>query len=461
MMKPFYWLATASASFSLLMTIPCVAISAETNNRRIPAQSSVERRKAPKLNLVPVEFTIAGQTITSNVLVRGQENSWEAVDFENWLLPLETVIEALAFQVNTLDNGHWELELPDRVTRINPNKIKVDPKLGLVLSVQEMEKLLGVPINFNRNSHSINFTPSWLAIGAPLTLNNSQDYVNYSDFNSIISLANPDHFYNYSNNFPQVNYSMNLGDESLTLNMEMIYNDFFKGLSEILYQPQDIPLEIKISTLTNSNYNRIDFHTNLNFKPLPNLSFNYSGNRHSQRFNINWQAIPGFTLRFSGNHRNDAFGGGVAFAYNNNDFVAFGNANVDGKNNLLWNITTKIGPLQFSYQDRINYNNYKLILDLDKEINFHSGHQLVFNYENRHRHKYEYLNTFFWQYRSQATSEKKAWEFNLGYTIGSYGDGLVLSLARELFLGLILRINYQQVGMYSDSPVFQFKLETP
>ncbi len=97
----------------------------------------------------PVGVNVGGRPVIFSVLVRGQEDGSQAVEFENWLIPYDAVVQALKLEVTPLADGQLDVRSPGLITRLNPQELRNDPELGLVLSIQEVERLLGVAAEFD------------------------------------------------------------------------------------------------------------------------------------------------------------------------------------------------------------------------------------------------------------------------------------------------------------------------
>ena len=108
----------------------------------------------------PVGLNVGQRSIIFGVLVRGLENGTEAVNFENWLIPFDAVVEALKLKVTPLENGQLELRSTSIVARIDSKSLINDPELGLVFSVQQLQTLLGIPVEFNINEYAIVLNPA-------------------------------------------------------------------------------------------------------------------------------------------------------------------------------------------------------------------------------------------------------------------------------------------------------------
>ena len=150
-MKHLYWLA--SISFCVLAVAPVASSqSARSATSTIGSEWSV----------FPVDLTVDQHPVTAAVLVRGNQNEGQDIDFKNWLLPLDTVIETLSLEVTVLDDGVWQVRSPLQTIRLNPKERQMDLNLGIVISVQEIETLFGVPVSFDPDLQAIQFAPPWL-----------------------------------------------------------------------------------------------------------------------------------------------------------------------------------------------------------------------------------------------------------------------------------------------------------
>ncbi|MGB3639741.1 MAG: hypothetical protein WBA39_19525 [Rivularia sp. (in: cyanobacteria)] len=92
----------------------------------------------------PIGLNIGKRNVKAGVLVRGNEDGSRAIDFQNWLLPYDAVIQALKLNVKTLPDGQLEVRSPGIVTRINPEQLRNDSELGLVFSIADLQRLLDI-----------------------------------------------------------------------------------------------------------------------------------------------------------------------------------------------------------------------------------------------------------------------------------------------------------------------------
>ncbi len=114
--------------------------------------------------ILPVGLNLGKRNVNESTLIRGFEDGSRAVNFDSWLLPFDDVISALKITKTTLDDGQLELRSPGLVKRINPNDLKTDAELGLVISVADIKNILGVPTEFDIAKYAVVFNPPWLGL---------------------------------------------------------------------------------------------------------------------------------------------------------------------------------------------------------------------------------------------------------------------------------------------------------
>jgi hypothetical protein len=142
-----------------------VAQAAETPTE-IPTQTIEDMGE---FTIIPVGLNVGKRNMVPSALVRGLEDGTQAIDFRNWLIPFEDVVKALQLQINPVREGLLEVRAPGLLTRINPEELRTDPELGLVISVEQVEILLKVPAEFDLKEYAIQFNPPWLDFrGRPL-----------------------------------------------------------------------------------------------------------------------------------------------------------------------------------------------------------------------------------------------------------------------------------------------------
>ncbi|MCK5872565.1 MAG: hypothetical protein KAG26_07045, partial [Methylococcales bacterium] len=90
-------------------------------------------------------------------MVRGLENGKTAVNFEQWLIPLEAITQALKIKTRTLDNGQLELRSSFIIKRLSEQQLQHDKELGATLSVADISKLLGITVTFDIRQYALIF----------------------------------------------------------------------------------------------------------------------------------------------------------------------------------------------------------------------------------------------------------------------------------------------------------------
>ncbi|RCJ28297.1 hypothetical protein A6S26_12255 [Nostoc sp. ATCC 43529] len=144
------------AAIALICQITIAPAKADTpaiSNLQTP--TSTELAQNSEFKVFPVGLNVGNRNVNPSVLVRGQEDGSQAIDFANWLLPYDAVIQGLKLNVTTLPDGQLEVRSPTVVTRIDPTKLRTDPELGLVLTIQDLQTLFGVAAKFDINEYAI------------------------------------------------------------------------------------------------------------------------------------------------------------------------------------------------------------------------------------------------------------------------------------------------------------------
>ncbi|MFG6104827.1 carboxypeptidase-like regulatory domain-containing protein [Leptothoe sp. EHU-05/26/07-4] len=113
----------------------------------------------PDFVVFPVGVSLGNRNVLPTTLVKGNENGERPIDFEQWQLSFDDVVQVLNVQVTVWDDGELELRSPAAVTRIHPNEFTIDPNLGRVLSIAEIEAYLGISATFDMADYVIRFAP--------------------------------------------------------------------------------------------------------------------------------------------------------------------------------------------------------------------------------------------------------------------------------------------------------------
>ncbi|MEH2233743.1 MAG: carboxypeptidase-like regulatory domain-containing protein [Nostoc sp.] len=146
-------LLAAIAAICQITIAPAKADTPAISNLQTP--TTAQLAKDSEFKVFPVGLNVGNRNVNPSVLVRGQEDGSEAIDFVNWLLPYDAVIQGLKLNITTLPDGQLEVRSPGVVTRIDPTKLRTDPELGLVFTIQDLQTLFGVTAKFDINEYAI------------------------------------------------------------------------------------------------------------------------------------------------------------------------------------------------------------------------------------------------------------------------------------------------------------------
>ncbi|ELR97818.1 hypothetical protein [Gloeocapsa sp. PCC 73106] len=248
--------------------------------------------------------------------------------------------------------------------------------------------------------------------------------------------------------------------EDLTVGLSLGYDEAFQGLGELLYQPAHLPLQVSLSLLNSPITPGWYAKGNIQYQPLSNLTLNFSSDRLERNIVFNWQAFPRFNVNLRGKNYEHDWQTLVRLSYQNDYFATIATVELNQKEELLWNFTSRIGHLELVYSDQAVFQRAELNYNLSRLANAGYGHWLVVNHENRESpESHNHLTIFGWRYRSPRNKDLGGyWEVGLGYGLGSTGSGLVLSTAWELTPGLRLELQYKTVSTQLDDNALSFKL---
>lgn len=127
-----------------------------------------------EFSVFPVGINIGDRNVKSGALVRGREDGKQALNFATWQLSYDDVIQVLKLNVTTLADGQIEVRSAGIVTRLNLKKLRTDPELGLVFSIQDLQTLFGVKAKFDLNEYAIILQVPWLTQPATNTFEETE-----------------------------------------------------------------------------------------------------------------------------------------------------------------------------------------------------------------------------------------------------------------------------------------------
>ncbi len=626
------------------------------------------------LTVFPVGLNVGDRNIVSTTLIKGTETG-EAIAFSRWLIPFDSVTQALSITVETLGSGDWELRSPGFTIRLSPESLQTDSSLGLVLSIQQIETLLGVPAQFDQLDYAVRFDPPWLgarrstqqtiarpiiteglptvypdplsisgisqtvkvagssdgetttqgsisglgsalggswyaraqqpsvtdadswwlselqylrqseatdiALGSQPTFWRSQNkregttggywgatYVQRWGFEpatvrgtggfsprqrlqaaevgrTIAGIADPgtlvqltqglqnsvvdevlvdssglyrfeavlsgrgggyqvllypngqltalpetrtaqfsalpgqlpagasallvsagvnrqaaDSFLRDFSDFQGgVAYQRGVS-EDLTVGVGFVQAQNPQAVTEAFFAPSGLPLKVAVSALTDLKTAAVDVTADVQYRPSNKVYMGFNSDRFSQRFNAEWRVTKGLTLLARGNTRDESVAGGARFSVSNRSFFLLGNATLDTKSRLRWNLNSRLGPMGLRHFGNENTTQSELFYSLSDNYAYGDGHGVLLNYETRNLNRtFNQLGTASWRYLSaQRTGDgRHLWDAQVGYGVGSEGSGVVATVSTAILPGVEVQARYQGVSAVSDRNTFQLE----
>jgi hypothetical protein len=115
-----------------------------------------------KFTILPIGINLGESNVIPSTTVKGLENGKEAIDFNNWLIPFNDVIQALNFNVTKKDDGQLELRSVGLIIKFDPKILVNDPDIGQAISVEQIRNILKIPTEFSVAEYAIVLSPSWI-----------------------------------------------------------------------------------------------------------------------------------------------------------------------------------------------------------------------------------------------------------------------------------------------------------
>lgn len=247
-------------------------------------------------------------------------------------------------------------------------------------------------------------------------------------------------------------------EDDLTLGLGFFYEDFLSGFSQLTYQPKNFPLRTTISLITSED--SIDFNSHIQFKPAQDFVLNLYGNSETQKFDLNWGIASGITLTADGDSEKETLKAGAKIAFKN-DFVSFlAKAQLNNNNDLQWQISSQFGRLKLIHATNALKSNSEIRYDLgDYTGNFECA--IFFKHQTKEIKKnQEELAIWGWNLNSgnKVGNKGYTWEFELGYGMGSQGQGAIMSATTAINSGLFLKFTYEDISLKSDETKIKLEL---
>lgn len=247
----------------------------------------------------------------------------------------------------------------------------------------------------------------------------------------------------------------------LTVGLGFVYEDLLLGFSQLTYQPEDFPLRTTVSLLQKDSGWEVFSH--LKLQPLETMVFNFYGDDQEQKFDLNWGIASGLTLTADGNSETESLRAGAKLAVKNEWLSFLAQAQLDNNNEIQWQFSSRLGQFQLNYAtDNLKTNTeVKYNLQDATDTNF----QLAFFVKDQNRQRRnsnQNLTVWGWDVHSTDKVAKNIhlWQFNLGYGVGSEGDGAIASMGLGLNPALSLKLIYEEISLVSDETRVKFQLSS-
>lgn len=242
----------------------------------------------------------------------------------------------------------------------------------------------------------------------------------------------------------------------LTVGIGGVYDRSFKGLAEIFYQPQNIPLKVALSALSGDRW---DINTNISFDLSPSINTRFTSDRFKTRFDFDWRMSSWLTL-LGGVDSQDGGFGGLQIAHNSKNSFTFARITFDTQSHLRWNLVQRLSQLELKTNGNEVASFSELAYYFSPKKFSHQSNSLFVSYETSNIFSQsDRLATFGWRYRSpHSRNSNYLWEAQFGYGTGSQGSGIIASLGTNILPGILLRGRYQGVSTTSDEPSFGLEL---
>ncbi len=254
-------------------------------------------------------------------------------------------------------------------------------------------------------------------------------------------------------------YHEGLGD-NLTLGLGFFYEDLLSGFSQLSYQPTNFPISATVSLFTVEE--GIDVNTHLQFQPAEEFVLNFHSNSQRQKFDLNWGIASGVTLTAEGNSEEENLKAGAKIAFKNELVSFLAKAELDNNNDLQWRVSSRLGPLQLIHATNIKKSNSEIRYDLaDYSSNFQCA--IFFKHQTREfKRQPEDLAIWGLNFNSGEKIGKKhySWEFELGYGMGSQGQGAIASVTKALNSKVFLTLTYEDISLKSDDTKIKLELSS-
>lgn len=247
--------------------------------------------------------------------------------------------------------------------------------------------------------------------------------------------------------------------DSLTLGAGLVYDENPLGLTEMFYQPANVPLKVSASALLGTEKDGgVDYNANVDFEPTNEIRFNFNSDELSQRLNGSWRLLPGLSLTSSWNSREEAIAGGINLGRNFGDLFTSTSLDMDSNNNLRWNLRSRFKNMELNHRGNEITSSTELVYSLSRQRFWNSsGLALIVNYDTaNYTDQEDDLVQGGIRYRPEQNNADgfAPWTFELTYGVGTRGDGVKASASTSMIPGLYLNTSLETVSLTDDETRF-------
>jgi hypothetical protein len=241
--------------------------------------------------------------------------------------------------------------------------------------------------------------------------------------------------------------------EELTLGTGLVVDRSLCALSELFYQPNQIPLQLGISTLVDLQLKSADYYAYFNYQPTQKVNLNFNGKNSSHNLRLNWQAFPQLSFRMS-NSEQDNIAAGLTFTKSDRNFYLLSSIDYGDRTNLNRRLDLRLhNNWQFFHQGN-NQNTFsRLSYYLSNGSSLNSSEQGFFiGYDTSNANNSDNLVNFGWQYRSSqnVSDGGSLYDLELGYGFNSQTSAPIASLTTRAIPGATIRLSYVGISPTSD-----------
>ncbi|MEM7589941.1 MAG: carboxypeptidase-like regulatory domain-containing protein [Cyanobacteria bacterium P01_A01_bin.83] len=251
-----------------------------------------------------------------------------------------------------------------------------------------------------------------------------------------------------------INYRRGITQE-LTLGTGLVVDSSMYAMGELFYQPNNVPLQLGISTLVNPQLQDADYTAYFNYQPTDKLNLNFNGNGFSHNLRIDWRAAKNLSFRL-GNDNRDNITTGFTFSKsyqlgegtNQKQFSLLTSFDYGDRQGFSRRVDSRYSAFNFSHQGDHNATFSRLSYYLSNNSFNSQGHSLFVGYDTRNSDNNNSVVNFGWHYRSErnASDGGSLWDVELGYGFNAVGSAPLAALTTRAIPGTTLRLSYEGIS---------------